>query len=136
VVAAGVGWLYLIREAGILVLGPRVRGALPLEQLARADGQALARLLLAWIPAGIAGGLVVAARTRLGAAAQVAVIAWLLLFVAGALSDAVADSTPVADHLGDQLTRPGTLVAVGLIAAGALLVPPTARRGRAAGAAG
>ncbi len=108
-----------------------MRGALPLQQLAHDDAQPLARLLLAWLPAGLAGALVVAARTRVAAALQLAAIAWLLLFVSGALSDAIADSTPVADHLGDQLTRPGTLVAVGLIAAAALLVPPAARRGGA-----
>jgi hypothetical protein len=42
-VIAGVGWLYLLRDAGLLGVGPRVRDALPLQQLAGDDGQPLLR---------------------------------------------------------------------------------------------
>ena len=36
-VAAGTGWLYLLRELHVLTLGPRLGGALPLQQLAGGD---------------------------------------------------------------------------------------------------
>ncbi len=118
------GWLYLLRNAGVLDLGPDVRGALPLQQLAGDDGQPLARLLLVWLPAGALGAAALAT-SRLppsGRVLAVAGIAAIVLLLAGAVSDAAAISDPVTSHLSAQLTRPGTLVAVGLIAAGAAAV--------------
>ena len=53
-IAAGIGWLYVLEKAHVLGLGPRMSGALPLEELASRGAQPLTRMAAAWIPAGIA----------------------------------------------------------------------------------
>lgn len=116
-----VGWLYLLRDVGVLNLGPRVPGALPLQQLAGGDDQPLLRLLVVWLPAGALAAAVLAFRGRLlRTVVAIALFTAVVLIVAGTLSDAAAISDPVATHVTAQLTRPGTLVAVALIALGAL----------------
>lgn len=130
VLLAGTGWLYLLQRAGLLAVGPRVAGALPLQQLADGAAQPLARLALAWVPAGLVAGLALrAGRDRLSVGRLVAltVVCELLLMAVGAASDAASISGPPGEHLRPQLTRAGTHVAVGLILAGALMVR---RRGR------
>jgi hypothetical protein len=125
-VAAGVGVLYLLRGADVLGFGPPVRGALPLQQLAGGAAQPLSRLALAWVPAGLVAGLALGRLTQLRAAARLAVAAGIsavMLLAAGAVSDAVAVSDPVRTHLSAQLTRAGTLVAVGLFVGAALVTP-------------
>lgn len=123
-VVAGVGWLYLLRGVGALGIGPKIAGALPLEQLAGGAAQSLLRLVVAWVPAGVAAGLALAIGTRLSPsrrAAALALLAWVLLVVTGAASDAAAISASVQSHLPAQLTRAGTWVAVALMTGGALL---------------
>jgi hypothetical protein len=129
---AGVGVLYLIHQEAAFAIGPDVQGALPLEQLAGQDAQPLMHLAIAWVPAGFVAGLALAVLTRLGSVARtvsLAALAWAVLFIAGALSDAIAVNDPLSPHLGPQLTRPGTLVAVALFAAGSWLagwlLPPS-----------
>lgn len=124
-VIGAIGWLYLLRGVGGLGLGPVVPGALPLQQLAGEDAQPLLRLAVVWIPAGAVAALALAAGTRLTRVQRVAGVtgvAWLVLVASGAASDAAAVSATVASHLPAQLTRGGTWVAVGLMAAGSLLV--------------
>jgi hypothetical protein len=85
---------------------------------------------VAWLPAGLAAGILLASLTRLsraGRAAAVAAIAWPVLFLAGAFSDAIALNERVGPHLGPQLTRAGTWVAVGLMVIGSLPAPPGGR---------
>src|ERR1700722_12160230 len=53
---AGTGWLYLVRGLHWLAIGPRIGDALPLLQLAAADGQPLARGLVASALAGAVTG--------------------------------------------------------------------------------
>jgi hypothetical protein len=123
VTAGGVGWLYLLFQAGALPAGPRVDGALPLQQLAGNDAQPLARLAVAWLPAGLGAGVALAGLTALGRPARslvVAAIASILLVAAGAVSDAIALNDRVVPQLGHQLTRAGTWVAVGLLVIGSL----------------
>src|SRR5439155_15383489 len=55
-IVGGVGWLYLIRDVHVLAHGPKVSGALPLEELASKGSQPLLRMAVAWLPAGFAGG--------------------------------------------------------------------------------
>jgi hypothetical protein len=122
---AAVGWLYLIRGVGALALGPRVKGALPLQQLAGDDAQPLARMGLAWVPAGVAAALALSAGSALSPLARAVAIAcacWIVLVLAGAVSDAAAISASVPSHVPDQLTRAGTWTAVALMFTGALLV--------------
>lgn len=130
-VAAGVGALYRLRAAGALPLGPHVPGALPLQQLAGGEAQPLARMALAWIPAGFVAGLALAWLGRLRGPARglvAALVAAALLLLAGAASDAIAMSEPLAPHLAPQLNRAATWVAVALFAGAALV--PARRRAR------
>jgi hypothetical protein len=132
---AGVGWLYLLFRTAGLDAGPRLSGALPLQQLAGSDAQPLARLAVAWLPAGLAAGGALAALTRLGPVARavaVAAVAGTLLFVAGAVSDAIALNEGVGAHLGGQFGRAGTWVPVALMVTGAL---PAGRAGMGRGRA-
>lgn len=120
-VLCGVGWLDLLRRAGVLGFGPRVPGALPLEQLAQEDRQPLLRLMLAWLPVGALAAWVLGPPGRRRALA-LAVVAFALLAAIGAVSDAASISGPLSEHVVPQLWRPGTLVAVGLIALGSQVV--------------
>jgi hypothetical protein len=127
-VLGATGWLYLLRDVGALDAGPRVRGALPLQQLAGGDAQPLLRVVLAWLPAGVIAGLALARLTRLGRAARaatVALVSGLLLVGAGAAEDAAAISDPVPSHLAAQLQRPANWVAVALLVTGSLLAGRT-----------
>jgi hypothetical protein len=130
-VLVATGWMYLLRDSGILDVGPRIAGALPLQQLAGNDAQPLLSMALAWLPAGAAAALALMAVTRLnrlGRAVATALATFSELVVLGAASDASAISDPFPTHLGAQLQRPATWVATGLAVAGALMVR---RRGRA-----
>jgi hypothetical protein len=121
--AAGIGILYLTRDTGALAVGPRVQGALPLEQLAGQDGQPLFHMMIAWVPAGFCAGLALTALTRIGALARtlsLTVIAAVVLLLAGGISDSVAVNDPLSPHLVPQLTRGGTWIAVALFAIGTI----------------
>lgn len=133
-IVAAVGWLYVLLDAPAVAVGPRVAGALPLQQLAGNAAQPLLALAIVWIPAGAVAALALAAGTGLGRgrrAVACAVVGWVTLVLVGAVSDAAAISESVASHLPAQLSRAGTWVAVLLMAAGALLVGAAPRRGRA-----
>ncbi len=123
---AGVGALYLMRKIGLLAIGPDVRGALPLQQLAGGEAQPLFRMVLAWVPAGFIAGLALATLTKLGPFARTAVLAAmgaLVLLLAGAAADAIAITDSLGPHLLPQLARVGTWTAVALFVAGSLFVP-------------
>ena len=124
-ICAGMGWLYLLREGGVLDVGARLSRALPLEQLARGDDQPLLRVAVAWVPAGIAAGLALAWGTAWGRAGRglaVAALAAVLLFATGAISDAVAVNESVGAHLGDQFAHEGIWIEVGFLVIGSLLI--------------
>jgi hypothetical protein len=124
-VVAGVGLLYELRGVGLLDVGPRVAGALPLERLAGGAAQPLGRMAFAWVPVGIVAGLALRTagfRSRAARGTTVGIVAAVLLMAVGAISDAVTSSSPVAGHIGPQLSLAGTWVAAALMAAGSLLV--------------
>lgn len=125
-VVAAIGWLYLIRDTAVLGFGPKVNGALPLQQLAGNDAQRLSLVVLAWVPAGAAAAAALAAGTRLGRAARVAAVTlftFAVLVVAGAASDSIAlNEPPLTSHLLDQRERAATWVATLLVALGALMI--------------
>lgn len=124
-VPAAVGILYALRSVTALAIGPDVPGALPLQQLARGEAQPFARVVLAWVPAGLVAGL---ALRRLGRVRSVpgmvglGLAALALLIVAGAAADAVAVSEPLGPHVGPQLRRSGTWVALTCLLVGAAIV--------------
>jgi hypothetical protein len=123
--AAGIGALYLLRRVGLLAIGPPIRGALPLQQLAGGEAQPLLRMAIAWVPAGFVAGLALASLTGLrqwARTASLAAMAALVLLLAGAAADAIAITDPLGPHLLPQLARVGTWTAVVLFALGSLLV--------------
>ena len=117
-VFAGVGAVYLLRSARLLDVGPNIRDALPLEQLAASDSQPLLRVLVAWAAAGISAGLVLGALTRARPAAcalGAATLAVVLLVLTGAASEAVESSLAFAPRLAPQVGQPALWVAAGLM---------------------
>jgi hypothetical protein len=125
-IAAGIGWLYVLRSTRALDAGPSFTDALPLQRLAGQGTQPLLRLALAWVPAGLVAALGLSALTGLRRAARtvvVAAIALVVLFAAGAGSDSVTASDPLGPHVAPQLSRPALWAAVALVACGALLAP-------------
>ena len=118
---AAVGWLYLLRHVGALDIGPRLRGALPLEQLAGSDSQPFLRMAAAWLPAGAVIGVALAGRSAFARSATAAAVTCAILLLSGAASDAVANATPVLSRLLPQLALPALWAAVALAAAAAAL---------------
>jgi hypothetical protein len=119
---AGVGLLYLLRNAGVAHIGPRPAGALPLEQLDGTDGQPLARMALAWLPVGVAAGAMFAAFTRSSRAVVLAVltvVAAALLLLTAAGSDAIANNEPFMQDLAMPLGAAGVWVSLALLVIGA-----------------
>src|SRR4051794_7192837 len=124
--AAGIGWLYLLRHAGTLDGGPRIHMALPLQRLAGGSAQPLARLLVAWLPAGVAAGaLLVAAgyQRRVVRGALMFAMTLVLLLALGAAADGVTASEPIPSHLAQQPHRTATWLAAALAGLGAALLP-------------
>jgi hypothetical protein len=121
---AGVGLLYLLRDAGIAGVGPSPSGALPLEQLAGADAQPLLRMALAWIPVGLAAGALLVAFTRSSRArttVAMAVVSGLMLVVSAAASDALANNEPFSNDTSAPLRAGGTWVSLALLIIGAAI---------------
>ena len=121
-VLAGIGWLYLLRDAGVLAGGPALAEALPLQRLAGDAAQPLGRIVVAWLPTGaVAGALLVRAgfaRRGLRAALLFAGAAALLILLSG-VSDAITESDPLASHMGAQPGRVAIWTAAALLALGA-----------------
>ena len=141
-ICAGVGWLYLLRSSGGLAAGPKLSGALPLEELAAQGAQPLLRMVVAWLPAGFAAGLALRLSTRLPAlwvSAACGLLAVLMLGGTTAASEALIHNERFAAHLRAGFERPGVWTAVALVVIGSLLALAAAAvgpRGRAAAATG
>ncbi len=124
---AGMGWLYLLRDLGLFAAGPKLPGALPLEQLARADDQPLVRVAMAWLPAGAIAGLALAwagSARRLPRALAVVALALVLLFATGAVADAIAiSSNDIVSRIPDQASHAGVWTELGLVLIGSLAAP-------------
>jgi hypothetical protein len=124
--AAGVGWLYLLRDTGALRAGPALHDALALDRLAGRDAQPLLRVIAAFVPAGLFVGLALRALTRLGRTARAllaGVPAYVLLGVIGTASDAVTRSAPAARYVGAQPMRAAVLVPALVLALCAYAMP-------------
>ncbi len=137
-VVAGTGWLYILRELHFPASGPLLDGALPLQQLAGGASQPLSRMLAAWLPAGLALGVTLAALIRIPRVLRVALVvpsSALLLIAANAVSDSIAQNDPLKQHISSSLDRSGVWLAVGLLALGTLIATPWWAR-RSGGAAG
>jgi hypothetical protein len=128
-VLGGLGWLFLLRGAGILSAGPGLAEALPLQRLAGGAAQPLGRLVVAWLPAGLAAGVLLARAgfaRRVTRALLMLVVGAALLMLLGGFSDAITESDPLGSHLGAQPGRAAIWVAAAPLAAGAAI--PRGRR--------
>lgn len=133
VTLAGLGWLYLLRGVDALRAGPPLQEALALQRLAGQATQPLARVAVAWLPAGMAGGgALYALGLRSRPLRLVVVFAGcaLLLLWLGAEADAITASDPLSQHLAAQPQRVATWVAAGLAALGAAVPGRIASRSR------
>jgi hypothetical protein len=122
--AVGIGWLYLLRDTGALDAGPGVPMALPLQRLAGGATQPLARLLVAWLPAGLIAGLILVAAGLSRRAVRGALMfatTLVLLMALGAAADAVTASEGVRAHVAAQPHRVASWLAAALVALGATL---------------
>jgi hypothetical protein len=132
---AGIGLLYLFRQASIAGVGPRPAGALPLEQLAGADAQPVVRMALAWLPVGLAVGALVAVFTRSSRAftlALVTLVAGALLVTSGGVSESIENNESLTQHLAAPLGLSGTWVSLVLLLIGAAIGAMPAVAGRRA----
>jgi hypothetical protein len=140
---AATGWLYVLRHVRALDVGPHVAGGLPLLQLAHTDDQPLARMAVAWLPAGMLGGLLLTrlrpARGLLVRSALFGLVTAVVLVAAGAESQAIEYNDVFGSQLGPVAGHGGIWLGVALATAGALLgqlIVRPARRGRRAVASG
>lgn len=120
-VVAGTGLLYGLRGFGWLAIGPRIRDALPLLQLAGFDAQPLARVAAAWMLAGAAFGVMLSRlrlRSRVIAAAGLGLP---LLLLASDCSYAVARNMRMSEVLAGRVPGWGAWAEAALLAAGAAL---------------
>jgi lysylphosphatidylglycerol synthetase-like protein (DUF2156 family) len=128
----GLGLLYLLRTDRVLAHGgQRLGGSLPLQQLAGDAAQPLGRVALAFGASGLVAGLALALLTRVRApllALALAVVAWPLLVLDGAVSDAIASSWTVGSRLALQLRHDGIWVEAALLLVGTFLGVLLARR--------
>jgi hypothetical protein len=129
-VASAIGWLYALRHVGALKAGPLLADALPLQRLAGGAAQPLARVVAAWLPAGLVAGLGVGVVSRLrrpGRGLAVFALGLALVLTLTAASDSVTHSEPIRRHLHEQPHRAVTWLAAGLMALGALIAPAIGR---------
>lgn len=123
-IAAGAGWLYLLRDTGALDVGPHLGGALPLEELAARGAQPLGRMAVAWLPAGFALALALTLLARLRArwvVAGCALVAVVVLALSTAASEALSRNETFLSHLRPALSRGGLWAAVVLVVIGSLV---------------
>ena len=117
----GFGWLYFLRGAGWFAAGPKVGDALPLLQLAGFDLQPLARVLVAWLAAGVIAGLLTWRLAPGRRAIAVALLGAVLLFVASQAAYALARNLRFTDVLFGHLPGSGGFVEAAVLAAGSYL---------------
>ena len=122
-VVAGVGWLYLLNRAHAIDLGPDAKGALPLEELARRGAQPVGRMVIAWVPAGVAATLALMWIGRVRAVRAVVGVGLLtaaILFPTTAAAEALTRNERVSEHIGTALSRSGLWVAVAFAVIGSV----------------
>ena len=125
VTAAALGWLDVLRRAGALHgSGPKLREALALQRLAGGAAQPLGRFALAWLPAGSAGGALLALagmRRRIPRGALLFGGCAALLLALDAAADAITASEPLSSHLAAQPGRLSIWAAAALAGLGGLV---------------
>lgn len=126
---SGYGWLYVLRGLGAFEVGPRIGDALPLLQLAGADGQALLRVVVAWLVAGGVAGMALMAMSRLRRAALVGPLSLVALLVASQAAYAVARNLRFSGVVFSRRPGLGPILEAAVFTAGCVLVPRASRSG-------
>jgi lysyl-tRNA synthetase, class II len=133
IVVAAQGWLYELR--GATLIGPRLRDALPLDELPRHDSVSLVLFVGVWACAGILVGLLArrARVERLTAALLAALTTGLWLFLTTWVSLVVVRQVADRQAFHAALHVPALYLAAGLVGLGcALLVRTGAQPSRRA----
>jgi hypothetical protein len=128
----GTGWLYVLRGLHWLRLGPRVPDALPLLQLAGADGQPLVRVVVAWILGGALTGVALAEVVAPRRAALALVLALAVLLLGSQASYALARNVVFSSTVFSRTPGLGPVIEACAFALGCLL-PRTADGGERPG---
>ncbi len=128
-VLGGLGWIYALREQGWLGSGPSVGDALPLLQLASFDRQPLARIVAAWLLAGLITGLVLAGGRRVPRVALAGGLAVALLWLDSEASHAVARNLRFDHVIAHRWPGAGTWLGAALFTLGCALPGGGPRRG-------
>ena len=128
VVIAAQGWLYELR--GATLVGPRVRDALPLDELPRHDSVSLLLFVAVWALAGITVGLLVrrARIERLTAALLTALVSGAWLFVTTWVSLVVVRQVANRQAFHAAIHVPALYLAAGLIGLGSAVFGRTASK--------
>ena len=124
---AGTGLLYGLRGLGWFGVGARIRDSLPLLQLAGFDGQPLARVAAAWLPAGMVFGIALIRLKPLRRTAIAGMLGLLVLLFASDAAFALARNLPLGQVLSDRAPGFGPWLEALLFAAGSVLPRPFAR---------
>ncbi len=129
---AGYGWLYGLRQTGSLRVGPPVADSLPLLQLAGFDRQPLARVVVAWLLAGLIAGVALIRVRPLQRASIVGVLGLVLLLISSQAADALARNLRFSHVLISRRPGFGPLVEAVMLAVGCALPRPVFGSERAA----
>jgi lysyl-tRNA synthetase class 2 len=126
VVVAAQGWLYELR--GSTLVGPKVRDALPLDELPRHDSVSLLLFVGVWALAGVTVGLLVrrARVERLTAALLSALVSGVWLFLTTWVSLVVVRQVANRQAFHSALHVPALYLAAGLIGLGSAVFGRTA----------
>jgi len=121
VIAGAVGVLYLVRPSTSGWPGPVIRGALPLDQLAKHDGVRLLAFVVVWAGAALTlGAVAYAARIeRLTAGLLGALLTGSILYVATSVSILVAQQIPVGEAVRAAARTPALYLAITCVGLGA-----------------
>ncbi len=120
-VFSATGLLYGLRGLGWFPAGPKIPNALPLLQLAGFDVQPLPRVVVAWILAGVAFGVLFGRIRPLQRGGIAAMLALALLLFASDASLALARNLRLTDVLGTTIPGIGAWLEAALFALGAAL---------------
>ncbi len=118
---AGLGWVYVLRGMGWFAAGPSIGDSLPLLQLASFDAQPLARVVMAWLLAGVLVGLALSRLSRRRRALIALVGALLLLALDSQASYALTRNLNFEAILFSRAPGLGPLVEAVAFALGATL---------------
>jgi hypothetical protein len=118
---AGIGLLYALRGLRWFAIGPPIPDSLPLLQLAGLDGQPLARLIVAWLAAGVIIGVAMIRLGPLRRSVLVGLLGVLILLLASDASYALARNVRLEGVLLDRAPGLGPWLEGFLLAVGSAL---------------